>query len=45
MDTVKRIVATLKGEGWEQAWLTLGLFVACIVSAFAWAVVAGLARW
>jgi len=45
MQTLRRIVATLKGDGWEQAWLTLGVFVACIASGFAWAVVAGLARW
>lgn len=45
MQTLRRIVATLKGEGWEEAWLTLGVLIAAIASAFAWGVVTGLVRW
>jgi len=45
METLRLIVATLKGEGWEQAWITLGVFIAVGFSAFVWAVVFGLVRW
>lgn len=45
MDLLHRIAATLKGDGWEHAWGTLVIFVACVLSAFAYGVVFGLVRW